>query len=186
MLLEIIGTLLSLAYVVLLQYNKVWAWPSGILGSLIMAYTFFTATQPLYMETLSYVVYAVLGLYGWYYWLKGTQQKMETPIVEWQPRTHLLVIIIFSALVFVFAKFLENTNESRPLFDSFTTLFALLGTYMQARKVLSNWWYWLVINASSVVLYLSTGFYYYAALSVLFTALSVSGYYKWLKIYHAR
>jgi len=177
------GTLLSLGYVVLLTFNNVWAWPCGILGSAIMVYTFVTGEQILYMEAVSYSMYTLLGIYGLLYWLNKNGDEPDVPIIEWKWHDHLNIIVVGSLLALGFGYLLTDTNEARPYFDSFTTVFAMIGTFMQARKVLSNWWYWLAINGASIYLYWSTGFYQYALLSVVFTVLSVTGFLSWKKIY---
>lgn len=174
---EIIATILSLTYVLLLMKDIVWAWPAGISGSAIMAFSFFKAD--LFMETFTYCVYVVLGFYGWYYWLRGGKNEEEATVVKWRLRKHL-ILIITTALVCLFVGYLLTfTRESRPFFDTFTTVFALVATFMQARKVLSNWLYWIVINLASTVLYVLTDFWVYAGLSLVFTALSVKGYLSW-------
>lgn len=190
--LEMAGTVLSLAYVILLTFNTVWAWPCGILGSAIMGYTFVTADAPLYMESVSYTVYVLMGFYGLWYWLKSrkTQSKQNevasAPIVEWTLLSHVSIVVGGALLATAIAQLLAYTDEARPLFDSFTTVFALIGTWMQARKVLSSWLYWLVINGASIYLYLSTGFHEYAVLSGIFTVLSITGYLQWRKVYAAQ
>lgn len=179
----------SLAYVILLSFNTVWAWPCGILGSGVMAYTFVTAEAPLYMETISYTVYVLMGFYGLWYWMQSRKapqadkKASERPIVEWEPTTHLAVVIGGVALALGISQLLKYTDEARPLFDSFTTVFAMIGTWMQARKVLSNWLYWLVINGASIYLYMDTGFQEYAVLSAIFTVLSITGYLQWRRVY---
>lgn len=190
--LETAGTVLSLAYVILLMLNKVWAWPCGILGSAIMGYTFVTAENPLYMESVSYTVYTLMGVYGLWYWMQSQKsahaatEESSKPIVEWKWSTHAAVLLGGALLALGIGTALKETNEARPLFDSFTTVFALIGTWMQARKVLSNWLYWFVINLASIYLYWDTGFNQYSVLTMVFTVLSVTGYLQWRKLYAAQ
>ena len=49
------------------------------------------------------------------------------------------------------------------------------------RKILENWFYWIVINIVSVWLYLDRGLELTAGLFVLYIALSISGYLSWRK-----
>lgn len=184
--LEYIGFICSLLYVFLLMRNTVWAWPFGIIGSAVMGYTFVTAEQPLYMETVSYLIYTLLGFYGLYHWLYGNKDANENTvtIIEWSLKMHTVAIVSTIAVGTVIAYLLQSTREANPFFDSYTTSFAILGTWLQARKVLSSWIYWLVINAASIVLYAINGFYPYVLLMMVFTVLSVLGFVKWKKIYN--
>jgi nicotinamide mononucleotide transporter len=48
-----------------------------------------------------------------------------------------------------------------------------------ARKVLENWWYWFVIDAVSVVLYVSRDLYLTALLFIAYLVMIVFGYRAW-------
>ena len=56
-------------------------------------------------------------------------------------------------------------------------------TFLVARKVLSNWLYWVVIDAVSVYLYWSRGLDIYALLMLVYTGMAVYGYLQWKKNY---
>lgn len=181
LILEIIGTLLSVSYVLLLMANKVWAWPCGIMGSAIMAYSFFGAQ--LWMETFSYFIYVVMGFYGWWFWVNGKKTANDSvEVVDWPVLTHVGGIITTILFSLGLGYLLSYTSEARPYFDTFTTVFAMLATWMQARKVLSNWLYWIGINLASVYLYWSAEFSIYPWLALLFAVLSVSGFIQWQKL----
>lgn len=45
------------------------------------------------------------------------------------------------------------TDAAFPYIDSMTTWGAIWATFLVARKVLENWWYWLVIDVASVFIY---------------------------------
>jgi nicotinamide mononucleotide transporter len=45
------------------------------------------------------------------------------------------------------------TDAAFPYIDSLTTWSAVWATFLVARKVLENWWYWLVIDVTSVFIY---------------------------------
>jgi nicotinamide mononucleotide transporter len=45
------------------------------------------------------------------------------------------------------------TNAVYPYIDSLTTWGAIWATFLVARKVLENWWYWLVIDIASIAIY---------------------------------
>jgi nicotinamide mononucleotide transporter len=180
--LQIAGTVLGVAYVVMLIDRRVLAWPFGIASCLIMAYSFWVGDSPLYLETVSNVVYAVVGLYGWNYWhrQKGLRRSSSSFIVkEWHWSVHLVVVLGGIGLSFAIFLALRQTNDARPLADSLSTVFALLATWMQARKVLSNWLYWIIIDLGLAVLYAQTGYGWYAGLMVVYVALAIWGYLVW-------
>lgn len=183
--LEISGTLLGLAYVVLLIYRHVWAWPCGMVSSAIMAYSFYAGESPLYLETVSYIVYVLVGGYGWYYWLTN-KDIAKTPsgiaTVEWTWMVHVAVVLGGLGLSYVIAIGLRRTDDARPIADALSTVFALIATWMQARKVRSNWLYWVVIDLGLAVLYTSTGYNWYVGLMVVYVVLAIKGYAAWNKV----
>jgi nicotinamide mononucleotide transporter len=74
---------------------------------------------------------------------------------------------------------MSRTDAAFPYFDSFTTVAAIVTTYMVARKVLENWLYWFVIDSISVYLYLARGLTLTALLFVLYLVLIVIGWRRW-------
>ena len=61
---------------------------------------------------------------------------------------------------------LSRTNAAFPYLDSFTSVGAVITTYMVAKKILENWIYWLVIDGLTLYIYWSRELYLYAALFV--------------------
>ena len=180
--LEIIATISSLAFLAFLLLNKVIAWPFGILSSAIMCFTF--AKANLFFESMSYVVYVLLGVYGWWYWVanKGKLQE-EAPIRSHGIRYHLSLIIPGILLAVMMGYVGGIIGSDIPYFDAFTTVFALIATYLEARKVLQSWYYWLLMNPLGVILYFIKGFEQYAWLMVVYSVMSVFGLINWTRLY---
>ena len=85
----------------------------------------------------------------------------------------LLISLVSGALLH------RYSAAALPFLDSFTTWGSVLTTFMVARKVLENWIYWIVIDATSIVLYLDRGLYLYAGLFVAYLVIAVFGYFNW-------
>jgi nicotinamide mononucleotide transporter len=66
-----------------------------------------------------------------------------------------------------------------PYVDSLTTFAAVWATFLVARKVLENWWYWLAIDSVSVVIYWSRDLPLTALLFVLYVILIPFGLNGW-------
>ena len=60
-----------------------------------------------------------------------------------------------------------------------TTWAAVWATFLIARKVLENWWYWLVIDAVYVFLYWSRDLEWTAGLFVFYIVLIPIGLISW-------
>ena len=81
-------------------------------------------------------------------------------------------------LGFVFKNY---TDAQNPYLDAFTTSFSFIASYMETRKVLSAWLFWIVVNGVTIVLYLSKDLDIYSALTVVYFISSFIGYFSWKK-----
>jgi nicotinamide mononucleotide transporter len=77
----------------------------------------------------------------------------------------------------------QSTDARLPYIDSFTTWASVVTTWMVARKVLENWWYWMLINSVSIFLFIDRELYQTAAMLGVYLLLSVIGYMAWRKTY---
>jgi nicotinamide mononucleotide transporter len=81
---------------------------------------------------------------------------------------------------------MSRTDAAFPFVDSFTTVAAIVTTFMVARKVLENWIYWFVIDGISVFVYVARGLELTAALFVVYLVLIVVGFRRWWLDWHAQ
>ena len=65
--------------------------------------------------------------------------------------------------------------------DAFTTALSVTATWMLARRILEQWWIWLVINFVSAWLYYTRGLYPTCFLFICYGALSILGWLNWKK-----
>jgi nicotinamide mononucleotide transporter len=183
--LEIIGALTSLFYLWLLIKRNIWCWPFGILSSAITILLLLQVR--LYTESFLNFYYLVVGFYGWFIWrkdLKTISKQSQTLLINTYPfKKNLLLILIGiitgTALGWLMSKF---TNGNNPYLDAYLTIFSFIATYMEAHRVLSGWYFWIVINASSIVLYFIRDLPLYGVLMIFYTLLSLYGLQKWQKI----
>ena len=178
--LEVFGAGFSIVYSLLLMREKMLGWLFGIAASIISMYLFFETK--LYAQAVISIYYACVGVYGWMYWYKAKERNEHIHV--WGIRQHVLYVGMFIILSLASTWVFKNyTDSASPYLDSFLTLFGLLASIKEARKILTSWVYWFVINGVSVYLYFSQHLYYYAAITVLYTIICIPGYLNWLKIY---
>jgi len=173
---EIAAVILGLAYVFLIMYEKIWCWPVGIIGSLLSVYLFYAFG--LYSEAILYFYYVLIGIYGWIIWSKPKDKELE--ILQFGITWHLWAILIglvLSALLGYFMSYIPSAT--RPYVDATTTIFSFIASYMQAKKILSSWLFWVAINLFSIWLYFDRGLEYYGLLMILYFQLSAQGYFQW-------
>jgi len=181
---EVASVVAGIIYVVLAARENIWCWLFGIVGSALSIYLFYISK--LYAESVLYFYYVAAGIYGWWAWThaRDAGETHQMSITTWRWRQHLFAIIIGVALSLLLAFFLKRyTDAQMPLLDAHTTIFSFIATYLVTRKVLSNWVYWILIDAFSVGLYASRELYLYALLMLAYTIIAVWGYRRWLRVY---
>lgn len=107
-------------------------------------------------------------------------RRARLPVTTWPLRHHALAITVVLLLSAASGWLLaRHTDAALPYLDSFTTWGAVLATWMVARKLLENWYYWFVIDSAAIWLYLHRGLHLTAALFAVYLVLIVIGYLAW-------
>ena len=185
---EIASVAFALAYLVLAVRQNILCWPAALISTLLSLVLFFDAR--LYPETALQVFYAVMAVYGWHQWRHGGRpgegDAAERPVSVWPWRRHAFAIGGTVAAALALGTVLSRTNAAFPYLDSFTSVGAVITTYMVAKKVLENWVYWLVIDGITLYIYWQRALYLYAALFVVYLVLVVVGFYRWHRDWRAQ
>ena len=177
---EIVAAILAIAYLILAMLQDMRCWVAWIISSLMYFFVMYSAN--LYMEALLQIFYIFIGLYGLYQWRFKADKKDALKITTWSVKNHLIVI---SALVFLTSLsgyiLMIYTAAASPFVDAFTTWGAIAASYLVAKKILENWFYWFVIDFVSVFLFVSRELYPTALLFIVYLVLVVIGYSAWRK-----
>lgn len=175
---EILGVILNVAYLILLIKRSVYCWPAGILGSGLGIYVFIQSQ--LYSEAILFTFYVLIGIYGWVNWQNAAGAKDTVSPIVWKLKNHLTSIAAGVIVSMGLGYYFDNyTDAERAYLDAFSTGFAFIASFLEAKRVLSGWFYWIALNGFSIWLYADRGLELYAGLSVLYTVMSVYGYYNW-------
>ena len=178
---EVLAVVFGLIYIWLLIKERIECWIFGILGSLLSIFLF--VHTKLYSEAILYSYYVVVGFYGYYLWNRKSKDDSLLRISDVNSTNHVYYILSSCALAFSLAWFFNSyTDAERPYIDSFTTVFSFLATFLEAKKVLSSWKYWIVINGFTIGLYFDKGLDIYAGLILVYFIMSFVGYFKWKKL----
>ena len=177
---EIVAAILAIAYLILAMLQDIRCWVAWIISSLMYFFVMYSAN--LYMEALLQIFYIFIGLYGLYQWRFKADKKDALKITTWSVKNHLIVI---GALVFLTSLsgyvLMIYTAAASPFIDAFTTWGAIAASYLVAKKILENWFYWFVIDFVSVFLFISRELYPTAFLFIVYLVLVVIGYSAWRK-----
>jgi len=177
---EITAVIFAVFYLLLAIRENIWCWFCAGVSTAIYIYVYFGAK--LYMESVLNVFYFVMAIYGWYVWNSGKGAGETIPVTTWPVKVHAAAAGVIAALVIVSGFLLSRyTDAAFPYVDSATTFAAMWATFLVARKVLENWWYWLVIDVVSVFIYWSRGLELTSVLFVLYVFMIPFGLISWTR-----
>jgi nicotinamide mononucleotide transporter len=174
---ELLAAALALIYVPLAIGQRLSCWIASFVGSVLYVWVFFSAR--LYMESLLNAFFAAMAVYGFWQWQHG-KGGGELHVTRWPVARHGLALlgIVAAAAVnaFLLARF---TPAANPFIDSMLTWSSVFTTFLVARKVYENWYWWLVIDSLSVCLYFTRHLYLTMLLYGVYVILCVIGMREW-------
>ncbi len=177
--LELVATGLALCMVACnLRVNPL-GWPLAIASSALYGLLFLHSK--LYGEAALQVVFIVLGGWGWWQWLRGTDdggQALRVRSLSNRQRARLALATLL-AWPLLGALLARITDSDVPYLDALPTVGSLAGQYLLARKWMDNWPVWVVVNLVSVVLFASKGLWLTVGLYAVFAVLALVGWRAW-------
>ncbi len=177
-LVEAVGALLGLAYLLLAVRRNLWCWLCALLSTSIYLVLF--AQAKLYMQSALQVFYLAMAIYGYIEWRRGRSESGEVLIRSWPLRTHLMAFALIAIATVVNGWLLvRSTDAVAPYLDSFVTWGSVVTTWMVARRLVENWLYWVVIDSLAAYLYFTQDLLPTTLLFVLYVGIVIRGYVKW-------
>lgn len=175
---EGIAILLGLAYVLMAARELPWAWPAALVSTGIYTVLFWEGNLP--MQSAVNVIYMAMAVYGWTMWRARADGSTALTIHRWNLGRHAAWISLGVLLTFGFGGMLSLYNASpMPYLDAGVMVFSMMTTFLMARKVLENWFYWIVINTFAVALYWQLGYPMTALMFVAYMGLAWYGMINW-------
>ena len=186
--LEAAGLVSGVLCVWLLIKEHILTFPIGMLYAVVTVIV--VARALLYADVLLNLYYVLMTAYGWYYWLYGGQQLREEAGELLPQRITVntvaaLVLITAFGTVLMGYGFAKYTQADMAYADSLTTVASFVAMWMSARKYLSSWVAWFLIDIVQIALYVLKGFssdpglFFYAALYTVYLAMAVWGWLSW-------
>jgi nicotinamide mononucleotide transporter len=173
---EIIAAALAVVYLPLAIRQQQACWVAAFVSSCLYVWVFFGAH--LYMESALNGFYAAMAIYGFWQWRRGAAGQLG--VCRWPLARHLLGFLGVAALSVAGAYFLKRyTPAAWPFLDSMVTWSSVFATFLVARKVYENWYWWLVIDSASLGLDYSRRLYLTMLLFTLYLVLIVVGMRQW-------
>ena len=193
---EIVGNGFGMASAIGGMRRKVWAWPVGIVGNVLL-FTVFAGLvfgmddrAPMLGQAGRQIFFVLTSLYGWWVWrasrAKGADGEAVVP--HWASRSQRIgyVVVWAAGVVVVHWVFtLVGAGWPAPWWyfwcDAWIFVGSLLATFAMARGWNEFWLMWLAVDAVGVPELIYSKYYPSAALYALYGALVVVGFLQWLR-----
>lgn len=180
---EVAAVALAIGYLLLAIRQNVWCWLCAFVSSGL--YIVLCVDAKLYMQAALYAFYVLMAVYGWWSWRAGPSSG-GLPVTRWSWRVHAAALGGVALLAVLGGGVLSRfTDAAFPYLDSAVTVAALWTTFLVARKVLENWWYWLAINLTSAAIYWNRELELTALLFLVYVAMIPFGLAEWTRSYRA-
>lgn len=190
--LDFVGFLVGIVYLVLEYRASVWLWLASIVMPAVDMVLYYQAG--LYADFGMAVYYCLAAVYGWMVWTwhrRGGAQSSNgaSPSASARPITHLplrlvlpLVLVTGALWTGLWWFLAYRTDSTVPVADAFTTALSIVAMWVLARKHAEQWLLWLAVDAVCTVLYVHKGIPFKAIIYGIYTLVAVFGYRKWLRL----
>ena len=186
--LDIVTTVLGLAYILLEYRASVWMWAVGFAMQALGIVLYYQ--KGLYADCGMEFYYLAMTIYGWWRWvrhplpLEGDGGRL---FIRHFPRRLVLpwLLVIAAIWGFIYWLLVTFTNSNVPLADSFTTALSIVGIWALAHKYLEQWFIWIAVDVVTSVLYFYKDIPFKASLYALYVVIAVLGWFKWRRMMKA-
>ena len=179
--LDIVTTVLGLAYILLEYKASVWMWLVGFLMQALGIVLYYQ--KGLYADCGMEFYYLAMTVYGYWRWVHGSAEKQNLPIRHFPRRLALPWLAVIAAVwALIYWLLVTFTNSNVPLADSFTTALSIVGIWALAHKYLEQWFIWIAVDVVTCILYFYKDIPFKASLYALYVIIAIFGYFKWRKM----
>jgi nicotinamide mononucleotide transporter len=184
---EIAGNLFGMGSAVGGMRRRIWAWPVGIIGNVLL-FILFLGTGPQHAPLLGQVgrqvMFAAVSVYGWVRWSRsrGSGSPGVVPrMAGWRVRAILAVLAVVG--VVVLTPTFRALGSYEPVWaDAWIFTGSVLATYAMARGWVEFWLIWIAVDAVGVPTLLHSGYYPSATLYLIYGGFVIWGFAVWLKV----
>lgn len=196
---EIIGNAFGFASAIGGLRRRVWAWPVGIIGNVLL-FTVFIGTAvvndqhiPLLGQAGRQVFFVLVSIYGWRRWRQtrdaAGHQKAPAVSPRWATGSERLAYLVSAGtgvvvLFFVFKQI--GTFFPAPtwyfLADAWIFVGSVLATYAMARGWVDFWLCWIAVDLVGVPELIHFQLYPSACLFGIYGLLVIYGFFAWRRI----
>ncbi len=196
---EIVGNVFGFASAIGGMRRRVWAWPVGIVGNVLLFTVFFGVAfanpqgETLFGQAARQIFFILTSVYGWYRWNQvkrlnhhDGEQPAITP--RWATARERLGYVVFwvgGVLLCQWIFSVVGAGWPAPRWyywcDAWIFIGSIVATYAMARGWNDFWLAWIAVDLVGVPLLVHSHFYPSAILYAVYAVLVLYGFTVWLK-----
>ncbi len=202
---EIIGNAFGLASAIGGMRRRIWAWPVGIVGNVLLFTVFLGAAfntpqgENLLGQAGRQVMFVAVSVYGWTRWRASRAQRdaqsgadgsgadpsdgaaIQPRWATWPERIGLAVVAV--VLVGLLTPLFRALGSFEPVWaDAWIFTGSVLATYAMARGWVEFWLIWIGVDVVGVPLLLRAHLYPSALLYLVYGAFVIWGFVVWRRV----
>jgi nicotinamide mononucleotide transporter len=186
---EVVGNAFGLASAVGGMLRRVWAWPVGIVGNVLLLTVFLGALldpahelPALLGQAGRQVMFIAVAIYGWVRWrqARAAEGQIVPRWATWRQRTGLIVVLVVGTVAIT--PLFRVLGSYEPVWaDAWTFVGSLLATYGMARGWTEFWLIWVAVDLVGVPLLLSAGYWATGFMYAFYGAFTLWGFIVWAR-----
>lgn len=184
---EVLGNAFGLASAVGGMRRRMWAWPVGIAGNLLLLTVFlgslFGAATPatLLGQAGRQIMFIAVAIYGWHRWRSNGTGSAAAVVPHWAPnRVRAGLVVAMVAGSALLTPLFRALGSYEPVWaDAWTFVGSLLATYGMAKGWVEFWLIWVAVDAVGVPLLFSAGYYASAVMYLFYGIFTLIGFFVW-------
>lgn len=192
---EVLGNVFGMLSAVGGMRRKVWAWPVGMAGNVLLFTVFlgavFGTPHPVNLlgQAGRQVMFIIVSIYGWIQWSRSKNSTVHAAVApHWaSPRTRVLLGLGLVAGTLVLTPIFRALGSFEPVWaDAWIFTGSLLATYGMAKGWTEFWLIWVAVDIVGVPLLVSAGYYASATLYVFYGGFTITGFFVWRRVQRRR
>ena len=167
--------------------RKVWAWPVGIIGNLLLLTVFLgsiisqDSAANLLGQAGRQIMFIAVSIYGWVRWRQAKDSPSHQITPRWATgKERLLLVIALVGGTALLTPIFAALGSYEPVWaDAWTFVGSLLATYGMAKAWTEFWLIWVAVDIVGVPLLFSAGYYATAFMYVFYGVFTLIGFFVW-------
>jgi len=174
--LEFTAALISLIAVYLGTTGRRVMWPWWIASSALYALWFFDAKY--YGSFATQFIFIAFGIWGWLSWKRTGAEPATLSL-----KGRAIAVGAFALSWIAFAPYLKSIGAVAIWSDTFGLLGSLVAQVIMVKEKWESWVLWFAVDIVLTIQYFRGGAYFTSLVYLVFTAIAILGWSRWLSRY---